>query len=157
MLILPEVSLLGKILANPINMQIYSGIIGETEKMGLDFMPVSENYFFQVFPENNQRIGFFVLQELSPLVSEMLKEKKLSLVLLNPPMEDPRCLSVRLDRRKGVSLAVNHLVSLGHRRIGFVNGSTTLPWYLPRFEGYLQIKPDLVVRESTKEVMRSVN
>jgi len=46
--------------------------------------------------------------------------------------------TVRIDRAKGIRLATQHLISRGHRRIGFVSGKVGDEWFTPRFEGYYQ-------------------
>ncbi len=46
--------------------------------------------------------------------------------------------SVGIDYWKGVSLAMKHLFSLGHKRIGLFAGELTALWMISRLEGYLK-------------------
>jgi len=46
--------------------------------------------------------------------------------------------TICLDAQKGMYMVTKHLLSLGHRRIGFISGLITNPWQTPRFEGYLK-------------------
>ena len=46
---------------------------------------------------------------------------------------------VLIDNLSGSKEAMNHLISLGHQRIGFVAGSSTHPSILERYEGFRQV------------------
>ena len=138
-LVLPAGALLTKVLSNPRNMEIYSGITSCVEKLGINFAIVSEKYFSQFFAGDIKDVGFLILSELSPFMREHItKRQDIPIVLLNPATPEPSCVSIRVDRKKSTYLLVDYLISLGHRRIGFLNGQTISPWFLPRFEGYLQ-------------------
>lgn len=142
-MILPEGAVLYKILSNPRSMEIYSGITLKIEKLGINFTTISERYLEQVLSEIPDRTGFLMLTELSPFMKEFLKRNKnFPLILLNPPVPEKDCISIRVDRKKSIYLLVNYLISIGHTRIGFINGPITSLWFLPRFEGYLQALKD---------------
>ncbi|MEU6153236.1 substrate-binding domain-containing protein [Actinosynnema sp. NPDC047251] len=51
-----------------------------------------------------------------------LRERGVSVVLLDHPTDDPGLCSVAVDDRAGGELAVAHLLARGHRRIAMVNG-----------------------------------
>lgn len=53
-------------------------------------------------------------------------------------LNDERIPSLSSDNRQGMELAVDHLVSLGHREIGFVTLSATVPDHFERLQGFLQ-------------------
>ncbi len=63
--------------------------------------------------------------------------------------------SVQIDNRKGACLAVEHLLSLGHRAIGFVGGDISHPSIAERFDAFkdclvdhaIPLKPDLIVAD----------
>jgi LacI family transcriptional regulator len=46
--------------------------------------------------------------------------------------------AVVVNNRRGAAMCVRHLISLGHKRIGFVSGSLLLQTSLERYEGYKQ-------------------
>ncbi len=66
---------------------------------------------------------------------EELERDEIPFVILNYRLERPKTNYVAIDKEHGSYLAVKHLIDLGHRRIGFINGS--LPQHIEeRFYGY---------------------
>ena len=64
---------------------------------------------------------------------DRLRERGTSVVLLGRP-RDEYC-SVRVDDVRGGELAAEHLLDLGHRRLGFVTASLSIGQYQERLEG----------------------
>jgi DNA-binding LacI/PurR family transcriptional regulator len=56
-----------------------------------------------------------------PYLQEVL-ETSVPCVLIDIPLKAERCSFVSLDNVKAAKQAVNHLLELGHRNIGFING-----------------------------------
>jgi DNA-binding LacI/PurR family transcriptional regulator len=77
----------------------------------------------------------------------------LPVVIVGRTLSHPNVDQVNADHWKGGHEMVKHLVSLGHRRIGFIGASVLIHSGLPRFQGYLDglrehdcaISPDLIV------------
>ena len=63
-------------------------------------------------------------------------ERGVPLVLVNRAEEDGKASAVVSDDEKGMALAVDHLVQLGHRDIGFIAGSQQLSTGYRRQRGY---------------------
>jgi LacI family transcriptional regulator len=57
-------------------------------------------------------------------------------VLVNRRLDDGSLGSATADDRAGIKLAVDHLVELGHRRIAFIGGPTSLSTGLQRCESF---------------------
>jgi len=57
-------------------------------------------------------------------------------VLLDRGIKDIETTEVLIDNREGAYRAVNHLISLGHKRIGIINGIRGIMTTEERFEGY---------------------
>jgi LacI family transcriptional regulator len=83
---------------------------------------------------------------------EELERDEIPFVILNYRLERPKTNYVAIDKEHGSYLAVKHLIDLGHRRIGFINGS--LPQHIEeRFYGYrraldeagIKLDPECVV------------
>jgi LacI family transcriptional regulator len=60
------------------------------------------------------------------------------LVLVNRSLEDGTVPAVTVDDRQGISLAVEHVVSLGHTRIGHVAGPQNLSTGHRRHAGFIE-------------------
>ena len=58
------------------------------------------------------------------------------MVLVNRSLEDERLTAVTVDDRHGVGLSVDHIVSLGHSRIGHVGGPQNLSTGHRRYLGF---------------------
>jgi LacI family transcriptional regulator len=77
-----------------------------------------------------------------------LERVSLPVVLVNRRLEDGARPSVVADDRKGVGLAVDHLVALGHRRIAHLAGPQEISTGYLRHEGFVEamraagIEPD---------------
>lgn len=71
-----------------------------------------------------------------PLLEE-LRASGVPVVLINRVTDDPPVSSVVGDDHAGIGLAVRHLVSLGHRRIGFVGGTRAVSTGLLRYQAFL--------------------
>ncbi len=59
-------------------------------------------------------------------VLDQLTHRKVPIVLAEFQLDDPRCSTILLDYRTGISAAVKHLAGLGHRRLAFLAGPHTL-------------------------------
>jgi LacI family transcriptional regulator len=69
------------------------------------------------------------------LVSRCL-ERDVPVVLVNRAEAQPRVSAVVSDDMQGMQLAVDHLVALGHRKIGHIAGPQTLSTGLLRHKGF---------------------
>jgi signal transduction histidine kinase len=67
----------------------------------------------------------------------LLREMQVPFVLAYARSQNPDVLWAACDNRGGVAQAVAHLVSLGHRGIGFIGGSPMVADFAERRQGYL--------------------
>jgi LacI family transcriptional regulator len=67
---------------------------------------------------------------------EMCAKRHVPVIMLNRGDQRQRVSSIVSDNRLGLSIAVNHLVSLGHRRIGYISGPTGVSTGKLRLEGF---------------------
>lgn len=91
-------------------------------------------------------------REAAPAVRELI-DGGMPLVLVNRKLDEPVVPSVLGDDRRGIELAVEHLVELGHERIAHVGGPQQTSTGLARHEGFvaalhaagIEPDPELVV------------
>jgi LacI family transcriptional regulator len=69
-------------------------------------------------------------------VRESLVEQKIPHVLISPPKLEPGVSSVTMDDRRAAFDMTQYLISLGHRRIGFIKGLSRHGAALLRLLGY---------------------
>lgn len=77
-----------------------------------------------------------VLPEVSDAQLDQLKSMGLHVVIVDPRHELPRFPSVHADNYRGARLMMDHLVALGHQRIGFITGRTDTVASFERLKGY---------------------
>ncbi|SEN31404.1 LacI family DNA-binding transcriptional regulator [Lihuaxuella thermophila] len=65
-------------------------------------------------------------------------EASIPSVLIDVPLTSKTCSYVMTDNVKGAKMAVEHLINLGHRQIGFVNGHDQAAVSKERLTGYIQ-------------------
>ncbi|MGA8067178.1 MAG: LacI family DNA-binding transcriptional regulator [Terriglobales bacterium] len=73
----------------------------------------------------------------SHLLSE-LAHRRLPIVFLDVGKVKPLISNIRVDYSKGIGEAVQHIVSLGHKRIGFISGPLTLKSARTRRSAFLK-------------------
>ena len=87
---------------------------------------------------------------VAPVTGEFVTDAPI--VSIDPHMSDPNYASVHATNHQGAMDAMNYLLSLGHRRIGFISGRAELESSNRRLMGYrdalknagLQIDPQLI-------------
>ncbi|MDR7434127.1 MAG: LacI family DNA-binding transcriptional regulator [Armatimonadota bacterium] len=73
---------------------------------------------------------------------QWLRGHRVPVVLVARDVEGLEIDAVLVDNFRGAYLAVQHLIGLGHRRIGFIGGPSTLHVSQERRRGYLQALDD---------------
>lgn len=124
----------------PFYNQLIKGIQDTIYILGYDLIVFIESGYDRVksvdFLKNNDNIEGVII-EAPLLTDENIKEiKKLGipLVLLDRKMEDTP--SILINNDKGIFDAVEHLVKLGHKNIGFINGPKDSYDNLCRFDSF---------------------
>jgi len=75
--------------------------------------------------------------QMDPQICDLLVHNKVSAVYLDLGRLGPFVSNISVDLEHGVTAAVQHLVALGHRRIGFIGGSLELRSVARRQEAFL--------------------
>jgi DNA-binding LacI/PurR family transcriptional regulator len=88
----------------------------------------SRAHFFDRLPDSAHLDALVVVA--MPLTSaEAARAKAAVAVLGTLGTKLPTVTSVRIDERRGVGLAMEHLSTLGHRRIALISGDPHEPWH----------------------------
>ncbi|WP_124727447.1 LacI family DNA-binding transcriptional regulator [Staphylospora marina] len=82
-----------------------------------------------------------------PYLHEVL-EASIPCVLIDIPLTAERCSFVSVDNVKAAKLAVEHLIGLGHRRIGFINGHEDAYVSRLRLQGYRETMREAGLEEA---------
>jgi DNA-binding LacI/PurR family transcriptional regulator len=126
--------------------QILSGITDIVQEFDYRIM-------FFPYPENGRKKGLYTSIANSKLIDgmvllktkmddpdlESLASSGFPFVCVNYRKKDDKYNFVDSKNKEGARLAVEHLVSLGHKRIGFVAGSPKETNAVDRFAGYKQV------------------
>jgi LacI family transcriptional regulator len=73
----------------------------------------------------------------NPIITEMLIERRIPFARIGSNTPGPG-FRIAMDEREAATAATNHLIDLGHRRIGFITGSEEYALSAERLEGYRQ-------------------
>ncbi|MBN1444555.1 MAG: substrate-binding domain-containing protein [Candidatus Omnitrophica bacterium] len=115
-----------------IKLQIFGGIKEVVQETHSKLAIITKPSFL-----NNRKSSFNIIFE-EALVNVPISYNKGTYVVVHSYEPKENASSVGIDYKKGVSMAMKHLFSLGHRRIGLFAGQLAAPWMIPRFEGYLK-------------------
>ena len=128
------------IFGNPFNTEIMRGVLSETNVAGYHLLLCHFNKEEYVSVFKQKRVAGFIL--ISPgkdqrnMISR-LNEIQAPFVSTSRVPNVPDIKFVEIDNVHGAELAVEHLIQLGHRRIGAINGPTNhLASSTDRFNGY---------------------
>jgi LacI family transcriptional regulator len=132
------------VLMNSHYAEVIRGITSVLNKFGyftLFCYTDKEDYISNVY--NQGRVDGFIALSPTKHNSNILKALKLSgapfISTVRVPDEDD-LIYVDVDNYIGSTTAIEYLISLGHRRIGFIrNGSGVLPSSQDRYKGYLDV------------------
>ena len=82
--------------------------------------------------------GVMLAGRVPAALTEHLRSAKIPHVYIDYSPRHDHSNAVMMDSLLGASLAVRHLIELGHRRIAFIGGDLSHPSIAKRFEGYQQ-------------------
>lgn len=88
-----------------------------------------------------------------PELVRNLVRRGMPLVQVDRRIEDLEADAVVVDSRAGVRAAVEHLVRLGHRRIGLISGPRRLYTGRERLEGFLEALQDAGIRPDARWIL----
>ncbi|MFR6042489.1 MAG: LacI family DNA-binding transcriptional regulator, partial [Dysosmobacter welbionis] len=139
----------------------YLYLRGYVEQACLDqkyaFLPLTPRGEGFVSPEGMAADGVVAIGRFTPAQAESLRSVSENVVFLNSSPDDARFDSVVLNYELGIRLALDHLLGLGHTRIGFIGPAWRLgdrkepapevrrTWFLSLMEAHGLLDPELLV------------
>jgi LacI family transcriptional regulator len=135
----------------------YSVLVGASEET-----TVKERHFLRLFEEHRVDAVLVSSVEAGSSALQAVHRRGTKVVLLDERDETGRYSSISSDELAGARHVGEYLMSLGHRRIAFINGPHTVPWCAARYEGLRSgvaaggADPDAVIIEITINSMTAL-
>ena len=123
-------------------MQLHKGIFEESKQRGyfvsLSYVSPGNSEELNNFILNERRLDGYILltQEVTDMVGRQLFDKKIPIVLVGHVPRRKKVSSVDVDNFKSGKLAADHLISLGHKRIGIMLASLDMKESVDRLNGF---------------------
>ncbi|MFO7847224.1 MAG: LacI family DNA-binding transcriptional regulator [Balneolaceae bacterium] len=133
----------GEALGNAFWMDLHRGIFEESKKHGyfvsLSYVSPGSSEELNNFILNERRLDGYILltQEVTDMVGRELFNKNVPIVLVGHVPRKQKVSSVDVDNVKGGKLAAEHLLNLGHRKIGIMVADLQMKESEDRLNGFL--------------------
>jgi DNA-binding LacI/PurR family transcriptional regulator len=104
-------------LANPFYMEVYQGMEDYAEENGYTIV-VSRHYDHNIIKQ--RQFDGVILSYVSPEIQEQISRMDMPLVITDYSSEPLTVPYVRINVEEGASMAMNHLIAQGHRKIAYL-------------------------------------
>ncbi|OAS87804.1 MULTISPECIES: LacI family DNA-binding transcriptional regulator [Metabacillus] len=145
--------------------EIYLSIERELSKQGIHLLiqPISEHAISErqlpSFVQNKSVDGILILSHLSTDYINEILSTNIPTILIDHHHPHINADAILTNNRFGAYTAVEHLLKLGHRKIGFVGNTSYSPSYYERLEGYrlalhhheIKIDPTFILSDVLEE------
>ena len=111
---------------NPFYADIYQAVQQESQKLGYTVFLISSALFHhdaRTMLSSRRVDGTIFAGKYEPVLLDFLYRQKLPVALINAPSPYADVLSVTADDYGGTVTAIEHLIDLGHEKIGLVAGA----------------------------------
>jgi len=116
-------------------MRIYTGVFAQARHLNVNLSPLAEDYLTLTHFDPARKHGFIIYTEERPETRTFLRAHSFPVVYIN--MERGNSY-ISVNRTAATHLGVSYLLSLGHRRIGFISVLKRIEVFRIRWEGYRQ-------------------
>jgi LacI family transcriptional regulator len=128
-------------ISNPFYAETAKVIISKAGELGYDVIITDTNYNYDDFEKSlktlvEKCVDGIIIANIHHKNS-MVNELDLPVVYFNRKGEKEENHYISADNNKGIFLAVQHLVKLGHKKIAFLTYPSLFPSFHERFQGYL--------------------
>lgn len=161
-------SSLSRLSYDPFYSKVLNGVCVECERQGYEvkfLMRNDKNYDETISMVVQSNLRALILLETTPEFVRRLLDEKMHVVMVNDYISGYDLPSVLIDDFGGARKAVEYLVGLGHRRIGFIGGFYSSRGVIPnsfkeRLMGYefvlrengIEVDPDITVMNMDLEL-----
>ncbi len=145
-------------LGNAFWMQMHRGIFEESRQRGyfvsLSYVSKSNSKDLNNFILNERRLDGYILltQEVTDMVGRELFDKNIPIVLVGHIPKKKKISSVDVDNFKGGKLAAEHLLKLGHTKIGVMLANLDMKESKDRLAGFRKAHEEAGVAFSDDQV-----
>ncbi|MBS3970679.1 MAG: LacI family DNA-binding transcriptional regulator [Clostridia bacterium] len=130
-------------IVNPFYSEIAKNIIDEAKRLGYEIIlcntdhdPEVQNFYIEFLKQRRVDGIIFASVKLKDKEVERLVTANFPCIFINSRLKLKKASFVVTDNKKGAKLAINHFIDLGHKRIGFISGPSTISTAQERLEGY---------------------
>ena len=130
-------------IVNPFYSEIAKNIIDEAKRLGYEIIlcntdhdPEVQNFYIEFLKQRRVDGIIFASVKLKDKEVERLVTANFPCIFINSRLKLKKASFVVTDNKEGAKLAINHFIDLGHKRIGFISGPSTISTAQERLEGY---------------------
>lgn len=139
-------------------MQLHRGIFEESKQRGyfvsLSYVSSGNSEELNNFILNERRLDGYILltQEVTDMIGRDLFDKNIPIVLVGHVPRKKKVSSVDVDNVKGGKLAADHLIGLGHKKIGILLASLDKKESIDRLKGFREAHQEAGIEISDDQV-----
>ena len=136
--------------------RLYAGVFSSAKALNVKCFPVVEDHLTALSFDPKEKHGFLIHPSRRESTLGFLRKNKYPFVFLHSPLA-PKNGSpvVTVDRKQGGYLATRHLLSLGHKRIGFISGSFEFASFQERWKGYRKALKEWQIEYDPRLIMKT--
>jgi DNA-binding LacI/PurR family transcriptional regulator len=161
------IGIIGTLFHSPYYTEVIRGIEMESRRTGLDLkiyncdgsLEEYKDLYDRVLGERRIDCVIAISVSIEDVVLERFLQAEMPLVVLQPVAERNRLLEgipvVYTEDFKGMEKVVDHLISLGHRKVGFIDGPEYMKICQDRMHGYQQALKDRGIPSNDQFVLHS--
>jgi LacI family transcriptional regulator len=127
---------------NPFYSKVLEGIEAEIAinnyNLVLHFLPEENSLEIPKMIREHQVDGLILVGVIKKSYIEKIKESNIPIVLIDPKVTVSHCNQVLIDNEHGAFVAVQYLISCGHKKIAFISGDLSRLSFQQRYDGYLK-------------------
>lgn len=126
--------------ANPFYSRVLEGVEAETaisnRNLMLQFVSEDQINGIPKMVKERQVDGVILIGSMTREYIDLIESKNIPLVLIDPKYVIDSCSQIVMDNEHGAFLAVQYLIKMGHRKIGFISGDLKRLSFKQRFDGF---------------------